>query len=398
VAAIAPGALDRWADYAWPLLQATLGAAAAWWIALHVAGHPDPFFAPMAAVIALNAPRGERGLQAVRLLSGVVLGIVLGEVAAILIGRPYVAIALATFVAMSIARAAGGARIVVNQAGVSAILAVAAAAGEVGVHRLIDALIGGGVALVISQLLFPPEPVAMLRRAEADALRGVADGLALTARALETGDADQAARALRTLRQLRDRLAELARLRKVSGNVVRHTVLWRSQRTPLVREREDADQLDLLAGACIMLARAASAPDLTRRGELASGVRELADVLATLARTLGDRDARQTAADRALAVARHAAAIDAPADSSTAVAAAMLRLAAADVMIFAGVDASQAAAAIRAGAGTYEVPSPPATPRAPFHLYRWRGRRRPPGSPRKPPRRETKRPDDDPEE
>jgi hypothetical protein len=355
----------------------------------------------MAAVIALNAPRGERGLQALRLLSGVLLGIVLGEVAAVLIGRPYVAIALATFVAMSIARAAGGARIVVNQAGVSAILAVAAATGEVGVHRLIDALIGGGVALVISQLLFPPEPVAMLRRAEADALRGMADGLDLTVRALESGDAEQADRALSTLRQLRDRLAELARLRKASGNIVRHTVLWRSQRTPLVRERENADQLDLLAGSCVMLARTASVPELTRRGELAAGVRELAGVLGALSRTLGDRNARQTASDRALAVARHAAAIAAiaaPAGSSTAIAAAMLRLVAVDIMIFVGVDASQAVGAIRVATGALEVPSPPTTPHAPFGLDRRRVRRQPRGSPRKPPHRETERPDDDPEE
>lgn len=396
--ATASAALSRWTANAWSLLQTTLGAAAAWWIALHIAGHPNPFFAPMSAVVALNAPRGERGLQAVRLLSGVLLGIVVGEVTAILIARPYIGIAIATFIAMSIARAAGGARIVVVQSGVSAVLAFAAAGGEAGVNRLIDALIGGGVALLFSQVLFSPEPVAMLRRAEADALKGLANGLDLTARALDSGDAEQADRALSTLRQMRDRLAELARLRKASGNVVRHTVLWRSQRTPLVRERENAEHLDFLGVTCTMLARAAAAPDLTGRGELAAGVRELADVLAMLARALGDRDTRQTAADRALVVARQSAAIDGSAGSSTAVAAAILRIVAADVMVFAGVDPSQAAGAIREGTGRFEVPIPPAATIIPFGLDRRRGLPPRPGSPRKLSRRATDRSDDDPEE
>ena len=49
---------------------------AAWVIAKHVVDHHEPFFAPIAAVVALNAPLGERGLNAVRLLEGVVVGIV----------------------------------------------------------------------------------------------------------------------------------------------------------------------------------------------------------------------------------------------------------------------------------------------------------------------------------
>jgi len=394
-ASAAPG---RWTASAWRLFQATLGAAAAWVIALRIAGHPDPFFAPMSAVVALNAPRGERGLQAVRLLCGVVLGIIIGEATAALVGRPYVGLALATFVAMSIAQAAGGARIVVVQSGVSAILAVAAAGGEAGVHRVIDALIGGGVALVFSQVLFSPEPVALLREAEAGALREMARGLELTARGLESGDAEEAERALSTLRQLRDRLGELARLRKASRNVVRRTALWRAQRKPLVREHENADQLDLLGGACVMLARAVSAPDLTERGKFAEGIRELASVLATLARSPGERSARQSAADRALALAHPLATIDAPAGSSTATAAAMLRIVAADVMVYAGVDSALAVAAIREGTGSFEVPAPPAAPPVPFGLDRWRNRLSAPGSARELPHRPADRPRDDPEE
>ncbi|MGE5763049.1 MAG: hypothetical protein ACM3ZF_03935 [Mycobacterium leprae] len=74
------------------------------------------------------------------------------------------------------------------QAAASAILTVTAAGGEVGPQRLVDALIGAGVALVFSQILFSPKPIALVRRAEASALARIADGLERAARALERCD------------------------------------------------------------------------------------------------------------------------------------------------------------------------------------------------------------------
>jgi uncharacterized membrane protein YgaE (UPF0421/DUF939 family) len=392
------GSVGRLAIAAWPLFQATLAASAAWLIALRVAGHADPFFAPIAALVALNAPRGERGLQAVRLLLGVVLGIGVGEGTAALLGAGFGRLGLAAFVAMMIAHAAGGARIVVVQAGAGAILTVIAADGDAGVNRLIDALIGGGVALLFSQVLFSPEPVAMLRRAETAALVGIARGLDATARALEKGDAALAEQALMTLRDVRDRLGELARLRDASRNVARRSAIWRSQRDPLVRERENADHLDLLGGACVMLARAVIASDLSERERLAGGIRELADSLAALARAPADRDPRQRAADRSLEVARSLASSDPPPGSSAAFANSMLRIVATDVMVFAGIDPAAAAEAVQKGSADFEVPPPPSMPRAPFGLDRWRGRRSGPRSAAELPRRQSDPPDGDPEE
>jgi uncharacterized membrane protein YgaE (UPF0421/DUF939 family) len=195
------------------LVQGTAAATAAWVIAKQVVDHHEPLFAPIAAVIALNAPLGERGLNALRLLLGVVLGIVAGELATLALGGGYGALALATFAAMSVAQAAGGARITIAQAAAGAILTVAVADGHAGPDRLVDAMIGAGVALVFSQLLFAPEPVALLRRAEASALAEMADGLELTARSLERDDDELGERALSRLRHLRDRLAELGRTR-----------------------------------------------------------------------------------------------------------------------------------------------------------------------------------------
>jgi uncharacterized membrane protein YgaE (UPF0421/DUF939 family) len=110
-------------------------------------------------VIALNTTVGERGLNAVRLLQGVMVGIIVGELTIAAFEGGCGALAFATFVAMIIAAASGGTRIVIAQAAVAAILTVAIASPEAGVQRLIDALAGAGVALIFSQLLFAPEPV-----------------------------------------------------------------------------------------------------------------------------------------------------------------------------------------------------------------------------------------------
>jgi uncharacterized membrane protein YgaE (UPF0421/DUF939 family) len=48
----------------WPILQGTIAATVAWVVAKDVFDHHEPFFAPVAAIIALNATVGERGLHA----------------------------------------------------------------------------------------------------------------------------------------------------------------------------------------------------------------------------------------------------------------------------------------------------------------------------------------------
>jgi uncharacterized membrane protein YgaE (UPF0421/DUF939 family) len=91
----------------WPITQQTAAAAIAWLIATHVIDHHEPFFAPISALVSLNTPLGERGLNALRLLGGVVLGIGVGEVVLLTLGGGYGTLALATFLALVLARGSG---------------------------------------------------------------------------------------------------------------------------------------------------------------------------------------------------------------------------------------------------------------------------------------------------
>jgi uncharacterized membrane protein YgaE (UPF0421/DUF939 family) len=263
--------LRRAASAGWPILQQTAAAGIAWAVAASLLHRHSPFFAPIAAVVGLNATLGRRGANAVRLLVGVIVGIVVGELGVAVAGGGLWTLTAATFAAMVIAQLLDGARIVTAQAAVSAILITAFGDRTEGANRLIEAFIGGGVALVFSQLLFTPEPLRLLRRAETGVLTAMSDGLRLTAEALERGESVPAEQALTRLRGLCEELSDLGTMRKASDRIVRHSATWRSREVPVVRERESADQLDMLAGSCVLLARTAPATTEPQRSSGAEG-------------------------------------------------------------------------------------------------------------------------------
>jgi Fusaric acid resistance protein-like len=364
-----PRAAERIRAYAWPLLQQAVAAAVAWVIAVHIGHHGHPFFAPIAAVVSLNAPLGERGGNTLRLLEGVVIGILVGELAVGTLGSTTGALLLGIWVSTLITRALGGTAVSVAQAAAAAILTIAIADGHVGPDRLIDALIGGGVALVFSQIFFPPEPVRLLRHAEGEAVNGVADALDLTANAIEADDPALRERALDGVRRIRDQTVDLARTRRASPRVASRSTT-RSQLDPVVKETENAGQLDLLASSAVAVIRGAAAGDREGIKLLAPSIRQLASVLRGLARDPGDRTNRQQAADSALKVARELQADgrvrDPALGSGLAAMIASVRAVAADTMIYAGVAQDEATAAIESGDSDLEVRSTPAVRRSPF--------------------------------
>jgi fusaric acid resistance family protein len=355
-------AFRRVADDIWPLLEGTAAATSAWVIARYVLDRPEPFFAPIAALVALNASLGERGLNALRLLQGVFVGIVIGEVTLATLGRGYGSVAVAVFVSTALARVLKGTRIVIAQAGAAGILTVVVATAEAGVERLTDALIGAGVALVFTQLLFSPKPLALLRRSEKALLSRIARGMALAARALDEDDNELAESAIAELRDLPEDLVELRRTRRASARVARRTLAGRSHRTPLVQEDENADQLDLLAASCLVLARVVRSSDTDERRALAGRVRDLAEALAPLVEELSNRETRQRTADRAFAVATAEAGREGSLDSPRSAGVIAIRVVAIDLMVFAGVGFDDAVDAVREGILERSVPAPPAAP------------------------------------
>jgi hypothetical protein len=115
--------------------------------------------------------------------------------------------------------------------------------------------------------------------------------------------ASRFAQATRRLRSLRDDLVALNTVRTASARIVRHSLTWRMRAALVALEQERADQLDLLAGSGVMLARTAMATSDQERPSLAPAIRHLATALAEISRNPGGRATRQRAADRALDLA-----------------------------------------------------------------------------------------------
>jgi hypothetical protein len=181
------------------LAQSAVAAAISWEIALQLPNtNSHPFFAPMAAAIALNAELGRRGRQAIEMMTGVSLGILIGAIAIEVAGSGVWQILVVTFVALAIATAAGASRMVRGQSATSALLVVTlyGPTSNLTFQRLEDAAIGGAVAILIARFLLPVDPIRLVRE-EARSLREqLAGALDEAAAALADGDKSRAERAV----------------------------------------------------------------------------------------------------------------------------------------------------------------------------------------------------------
>lgn len=147
----------------WPIAQTAVTAVGAWYVAVLLGVDSRPGFASIAAVISLGAAFGERRQRAVQLIGGVMLGIVLADLLVRAMGYGLPQIGLLVVLAMLAAIILGGSELLVTEAAVSAILvATLSSSPEV---RLLEVLIGGGVALAVHALVFPPDPRIGMRRA-----------------------------------------------------------------------------------------------------------------------------------------------------------------------------------------------------------------------------------------
>ena len=247
----------------WPTAQAALAAVLAWVIAHDALGHAQPFFAPIAAAIALGTTGIRRGRRIVQMVFGVTLGIGVGEGASALVGTGTVAIGVVVLATLSAAVVAGvgvfgEGMMFVNQSAASAILVVALHRHGTGSERLVDALVGGGVAGVIGVGLFPAEPLRVLRDAEQEVLRSLAGALGHLAALLRTGTPPQAGWTLAAAQDIHHQLSGLAAARMTArANVRIAPRRWRL-RDAVAAEDQRTARFDLLAGASLSLIRAAT--------------------------------------------------------------------------------------------------------------------------------------------
>lgn len=184
-----------------PIVQCAIAAGVAWWIAVEVLGHSQPFFAPIAAVISLGLSLGRRWRRAVELVGGVTIGILVGDLLITGIGTGTWQIVVVVALAMAVAVFLDDGPLIPMQAASSAVLVATLLppGGVGGFHRAIDALVGGLIGILVGALL-PANPASRARRDAAGVLATARDAARLLADGLRADDEEKVFAALEKAR------------------------------------------------------------------------------------------------------------------------------------------------------------------------------------------------------
>ncbi|WP_412057650.1 FUSC family protein [Bartonella sp. DGB2] len=145
-------------------LCAGIAAGISWFISDRLLGHGHPIYAAMSAMVSLAPGIPNHGRQAVYVLMGVILGVLVGEATLLLPSMPTeVRIALVGFVGLTIAASYTLIPVIITQTGVSAVMVFALGADVAGTTRLIDVAVGISIGLLFSQVLFTTNPLKALQ-------------------------------------------------------------------------------------------------------------------------------------------------------------------------------------------------------------------------------------------
>jgi uncharacterized membrane protein YgaE (UPF0421/DUF939 family) len=241
------------------ILQTAVAACVAWSLAVLILGQERPTFAPIAAVIALGLAVGERARRAVELTIGVAFGVALADLLVSLVGVGAVQAGAVVVLAMGLAVFLGGGDLGVKEAAISAlIIMITFRSSQAGfpIERFLEALIGGGTALLINALL-PVNPERMVEDAAFPVFAESAAVLEEVADALEDGDARRAQRAYVRAREIDARVAGLKEAVAAGRETARLAPPRRKSLGHMHLYAAAADQIDLTVRDVRALARAA---------------------------------------------------------------------------------------------------------------------------------------------
>ena len=94
--------VERWRQRAFMIVQCSVTAGFAWFIAGLLLGHEVPYFAAVAAILVLGMAYGQRLRRGVDVAIGVTLGVALGDLWFVLFGAGVWQVVLVCAIAMSV--------------------------------------------------------------------------------------------------------------------------------------------------------------------------------------------------------------------------------------------------------------------------------------------------------
>jgi len=342
------------------ILQATLAATLAYAAALAI-GHDQPFFAPIAAIATVAVSLAHRLRRSAELLLGNALGIFFADLLIAEIGTGVWQLGLVVAIALTTAIMAGGGPILIMQASSAGILIATLTpptqAQPWNTTRVVDALIGGLIGLVVSALVMPVDPARHAQQSTLPVIATIAAGYRRVAAALAQRSPDEARAALEELRATAPVLASFHAGLDATRESVRLSPWYWGQRQTLATYTLAGGHLDNALRNLRVLARQASVAlerdDVVPAeiphalADLAAGVEALGPMLA------GDSEAGPV---RGVILAAVGTAAGAPAEGLfTAPMVAQIRLSASDLLQATDMTVDEAATAIRAVGDTRDL-------------------------------------------
>jgi uncharacterized membrane protein YgaE (UPF0421/DUF939 family) len=289
----------RWESKRWQIGQCAISAGVAWLIAADVLGHPTPFFAPVAAVVALGTSYGQRLRRVAEVTIGVAVGVFLADLLVAGLGSGAWQIGLIVALAMSSAFLLDGGQLFVTQAAVQSIV-VASLVPDPGAAftRWTDAVVGGAVALVAATAV-PAAPLRRPREQASVVMRKIATLLRAAGEVMTDGEPERALALLADARSTDSLIRELKDAADEGLSVVESSPFRVRHKDDLRKMVELVDPLDRALRSTRVLVRQTAVAAYHRRAVPASY-----SLLALDLADAADVAADELAADRMAVAAR----------------------------------------------------------------------------------------------
>lgn len=334
-------------------VQAGLAAAIAWFLAYQVLRNPDPVFAPALAISAIASSIGQRIRRTLQLITGVVVGIAMGDLLIELVGTGPLQVGAVVAIAVTAAIALDGSSALMTQAGGTAVLVVALhpVNPDLELPRFINAALGGAVGIMVYLVVFPLHPLRLIELRARPVIDLFATELAAVADSLSTGDLDGVERAMHRLQGADDGLLRAKDALGTAMEVVTLAPARRHDRPILVAYNNGFEHLERALRNSRGTVRRLK--DMIRHAErvpdsLPSAVRNLSDAAKLLHRDLlagrSTQPAEATALHAAIDAQRAGAHDPGP---NAPIAIAQIRTVVFDLLRASGADRRQARARIR---------------------------------------------------
>lgn len=334
---------------AWLIGQSAVAAGAAWWLAQQLLGHPQPYFAPVVALVSLGTTYGQRLRRVAEMTVGVALGVFLGDVYTHFLGRGAWQITVMVAVAITLAVLLDASPLLINQAAVQSLVVVTVLPNSgVAFSRWEDALVGGAVALVAATVV-PRAPLRRPREQAAVVMVKLGAVLHEAAASARSGNVERAMEGLRVARSTDALIEELRSAASEGLSVVASSPFRRTAGVQVRLMVELTEPLDFAMRNARVLARRVAVAALryeTMPIAYIALIEQLGDICGDIADELRLGQIASGARPKLLALAERSSAVTRSNDLSAEVVLAQVRSIIADLLCLAGMDPVEATEAI----------------------------------------------------